>query len=53
MGALSTVFRIPVHRLGYKISGTERDSRPDTPKSLQEDQDVGLPAITNSFRNFN
>lgn len=45
MGALSTVFRIPVHRLGYKISGTERDSRPDTPKSLQEDQDVGLPAI--------
>lgn len=45
MGALSTVYRIPVHRLGYKISGTERDSRPDTPKSLQEDQDVGLPAL--------
>jgi hypothetical protein len=45
MGALATVYTIPVHRLGYKISGTERDSRPDTPKSLQEDQDVGLPAI--------
>lgn len=45
MGALATIYRIPVHRLGYKISGTERDSRPDTPKSLQEDQDVGLPAL--------
>ncbi len=45
MGALSTVYRIPVHRLGYKISGTERDSRPDTPKSLADDDDIGLPAL--------
>jgi hypothetical protein len=45
MGALATIFRVPVHRLGYKISGTERDSRPDTPKSLQTEEDVGLPAL--------
>jgi hypothetical protein len=45
MGALCTIYAIPTHRLGYKISGTERDSRPDTPKSLQEEEDMGLPAL--------
>lgn len=45
MGALATVYRIPVHRLGYKISGTERDSRPDTPKALADDDDIGLPPL--------
>ena len=49
MGALATIFDIPVHRLGYKISGTERDSRPDTPKSLQVDEDIGLPALLTHF----
>lgn len=47
MGALATVYRIPVHRLGYKTSGTERDSRPDTPKSIADDGDTGLPALLN------
>ena len=45
MGALATVYCIPPHRLGYKISGTERDSRPDTPKSLQEEEDVGIAVL--------
>lgn len=44
-GALCVLYRIPVHRLGYKISGTERDSRPDTPKSIMEEDDIGLPVL--------
>ena len=52
MGALATLYGVPVHRLGYKISGTERDSRPDTPKSLQTDEDTGLPALLTHIEIF-
>jgi hypothetical protein len=45
MGAMAIVYDVPPHRLGYKISGTERDSRPDLSKTLQSEEDNGLPAL--------
>lgn len=45
MGALATVFRFPVHKLGYKISGTTRDMRPETAKTLEPEDDIGLPVL--------
>ena len=44
-GIICTIYNFPVHRLGFKISGTPRDSRPDAPKSLQEEDDHGLPGL--------
>lgn len=49
MGAFATLYCIPPHRLGYKISGTERDSRPDGSKSLQDEEDKGLPVLLDNL----
>jgi hypothetical protein len=52
IGIIATVYRFPVHRLGYKISGTQRDMRPDIPKSLEESDDTGLPVLLLHIENL-
>jgi hypothetical protein len=52
MGALATIYRFPPHKLGYKISGTERDPRPDIAKSMMDEDDTGLPIILTHIENI-
>lgn len=52
IGALVTVYRFPAHKLGYKVSGTERDSRPDETKEALLDEDVGRTALFTHLENI-
>lgn len=45
MGALAAIYRFPAHKLGYKVSGTERDSRRDLDKKMENEDDEGLPVL--------
>lgn len=44
-GAFSAVYRFPVHRLGYKISGTNSDPKRDWPRTFLGDEDEGLAPL--------
>ena len=44
-GVMATLYRFPVHKLGYKISGTEKDSRREVDKHAMEEEDEGLPVL--------
>lgn len=57
IGCFCAVFRFPVHRLGYRISGHGRDTsvmggQQRTPQQLHQEEDRGLTALLGHLENF-
>lgn len=50
-GALATLWRFPVRRLGYKISGSHRDSEPlpDSSVTMIDEDDPGMAPLLTHF----
>jgi hypothetical protein len=52
IGALAAMYRFPAHKLGFKISGTERDPKPDLPKQMIDTDDIGLTILLTHIENL-
>ncbi len=54
MGAFCTIFRFPVRRLGYRISGnkTPTEPGPDSGAKLVDEDDPGLPPLLTHIENL-
>lgn len=51
-GVFAAVYRFPIHRLGYKASGTNSDPKRDWPRNYLGEEDIGLTALLTHLENL-